>query len=114
MANNDIELNKLIGSAIAKYRVAAGMTQAQVAEKLNISNEAVSRMERGTIMPTVARLIQLAEIFQCSAANLLIDSSHALNDQSQKLNELLAQLNENERIKLMEIIEMMIAWRKIS
>lgn len=114
MANNDMELNKLIGSAIAKYRIAAGMTQAQVAEKLNISNEAVSRMERGTIMPTVARLIQLAEIFQCSAANLLIDSSHALNDQSQKLNELLAQLNENERIKLMEIIEMMIAWRKIS
>lgn len=109
-----MELNKLIGSAIAKYRIAAGMTQAQVAEKLNISNEAVSRMERGTIMPTVARLIQLAEIFQCSAANLLIDSSHALNDQSQKLNELLAQLNENERIKLMEIIEMMIAWRKIS
>lgn len=114
MANNDMELNKLIGSAIAKHRIAAGMTQAQVAEKLNISNEAVSRMERGTIMPTVARLIQLAEIFQCSAANLLIDSSHALNDQSQKLNELLAQLNENERIKLMEIIEMMIAWRKIS
>lgn len=109
-----MELNKLIGSAIAKYRIAAGMTQAQVAEKLNISNEAVSRMERGTIMPTVARLIQLAEIFQCSAAHLLIDSSHALNDQSQKLNELLAQLNENERIKLMEIIEMMIAWRKIS
>ena len=52
----------LIGRPIAKHRLESGPTQEQVAELLEIGDEAVSRMERGLVMPTVARLVQLAEI----------------------------------------------------
>ena len=106
----DTALAQSIGRAIAKYRLMAGLTQAQVAERLNISNEAVSRMERGTIMPTVARLIQLAHIFNCEATDLLKESSHNIHDQAHRLIDLMKQLNDTERQHLLGIIESMVAF----
>lgn len=105
-------LGKNVGRAIAKYRQSAKLTQAEVAEILNISIDAVSRMERGIIMPSVARLIELAEIFDCEAADLLTASSPRSQDQSQYLFRLLNQLNEQERWQLIHIIESMINWHK--
>lgn len=112
VARVDRELSKNIGRTIAKYRVLAGLTQAQVAEKLEISNDAISRMERGKIMPTVARLVQMAQIFGCNTADLLTEGSLSVSDQSQQLMAMLAQLNENERKELLIIIEFMIKWYK--
>ena len=44
------------GAVIAKYRKAAGITQAELAEKLELSNDAVSRLERGHIALSVSRM----------------------------------------------------------
>ena len=46
MLDKNEQLLQTIGQAIAKYRQASGLTQAQLAEMLGISNDAVSRMER--------------------------------------------------------------------
>lgn len=97
-----------IGRAIARARQAAGLTQAQVAEKLGISNDAVSRMERGAIMPTVARLIELSEIFHCEAAELLTGSSPLLRDQLRYMDRLLADFDEEERGRLLDTFEKII------
>lgn len=112
MQKTEETLGKIVGKAIAKYRQSAGFTQAQVAELLNMSIDAISRMERGIIMPSVARLIELADIFQCEAADLLTASSPRSQDQSQYLLHLLNQLNEQERTQLVNIIEAMIMWHK--
>jgi DNA-binding XRE family transcriptional regulator len=61
-------IKRMIGRAIAKHRIASGFTQEEVAERLNIGNEAVSRMERGVVMRLVARLLELAETFKPSTA----------------------------------------------
>lgn len=50
------ELAKSVGKAIGRQRQQAGLTQEQVAEHLDIGMEAVSRMERGLVVPTVVRL----------------------------------------------------------
>lgn len=107
---NNIDLIKKIGYAIANRRRMAGLTQAEVAERLGISNDAISRMERGSIMPTVLRLIQFAEIFHCEAADLLTESSTLLPDQSKRLAVVLAKLDDREREALVGIIELMVAW----
>lgn len=108
--NSELGIN--IGKTIAKYRQAAGLTQAQVAEILDISNDAVSRMERGGIMPTVARLIKLAEIFQCEVSDLLTESSPLAGDQAKRFALLLKDLEEDERMELMAIVERIVAWYK--
>lgn len=110
VSRTDDELAKKIGQAIAKNRKMAGLTQAQVAERLEISNDAVSRMERGKIMPTVARLMQMAEIFGCETTDLLTQSSVLALDQSRQIQILLMELNEQERSHLLQIIESMVSW----
>ncbi len=55
-----------IGKAIARQRKLSGLTQSEVAERLNLSKESVSRMETGVISPTLARMFQFCDLFQCT------------------------------------------------
>ncbi len=102
---NHSEINKRIGKAIAKYRQESGLTQEQVAEILQIGNEAVSRMERGLIMPNVMRLLELAEIFQCTAADLLAEGSPRLFDKTHKIHLLISDLAEADRQLMLHFLE---------
>lgn len=99
------QLAVMIGRAIAKHRADSGFTQEQVAEQLGIGNEAVSRMERGLVMPTVARLVELAEIFGCDAADLLTEASSRTSDQGKYVGQILAKLSGNDRTMVVEIVE---------
>lgn len=106
MAQADLDrLAAVIGRAIAKHRVESGFTQEQVAEALGVGNEAVSRMERGIVMPTVARLVELAEIFGCDAADLLTEASSRTSDQGKYVGQLLVKLSGNDRTMVIEIVE---------
>ena len=68
----DAEKLKLqIGANIASYRKRSGLTQAGLAEKLNYSDKAVSKWERGESVPDVLTLVQLAEQFEVTVAQLL-------------------------------------------
>ena len=53
-----------IGKYIAGKRKALGMTQAQVAEKLGMSDKSVSKWERGICLPDVSVYMALCEILQ--------------------------------------------------
>ena len=55
--------NKIIGENIAKYRRAFDMTQLDLAEKLNYSDKAVSKWERGDAVPDVSVLMNIADLF---------------------------------------------------
>ena len=69
----DEKLKKLIGANIAAYRKRDGLTQAGLAEKLNYSDKAVSKWERGESVPDVLTLVQLAELYEISVNDLLVD-----------------------------------------
>ena len=69
----DEKLRKQIGANIASYRKRNGMTQARLAEKLNYSDKAVSKWERGESVPDVMTLVQLSELFEVTVNDLLQD-----------------------------------------
>lgn len=98
-------LAEVVGRAIAKQRVRCGMTQEEVAERLGVGSEAVSRIERGVVIPTVLRLLELASVFECEAAELLNESSSRVTDQASRISQLLGGLNEADRLLVMEIVE---------
>lgn len=62
-----------IGANIASYRKRSGLTQAGLAEKLNYSDKAVSKWERGDSIPDVLTLMQLSQLFEISVGDLLAD-----------------------------------------
>lgn len=70
---NDEKLKKQIGVNIASYRKGLGLTQAGLAEKLNYSDKAISKWERGESVPDVLILCQLAELFQITVDDLVKD-----------------------------------------
>ena len=112
MSKSDTDKNtnlaKQVGITIAKYRQLSNLTQSEVAERLNIGYEAVSRMERGIVMPTVERLVELADIFDCEAADLLTQSSNRVEDQAAAIQALLVNLNDTDRLLIMEVFEKLI------
>lgn len=111
VADKNQQLMKTVGRAIAKYRQAAGLTQAQLAEILGIGNDAVSRMERGNTVPTLLRLLELSEIFQCEMADLITESSNRSIDQARMLEQLLNQLKSEDRAELISLLQQMIRWK---
>ena len=67
------KLKNIIGSNISAYRKRAGMTHASLGEKLNYSDKAVSKWERGESIPDVWTLTMLAEQFDITVNDLLQD-----------------------------------------
>ncbi len=67
------KLKYQIGENIAAYRKKAGLTQAGLGEKLNYSDKAVSKWERGESVPDVITLVQLAEQFGITIGELIAD-----------------------------------------
>lgn len=63
--------NKSIGQFIAALRKTNGLTQQEVAERLNVSNKAVSRWERDECYPDLSAIPALAEMFGVTCDELL-------------------------------------------
>ena len=70
---DDEKLKKQIGANIVSYRKRHGLTQVGLAQKLNYSDKAVSKWERGESVPDVLTLVQLAELFDITVNDLLLD-----------------------------------------
>ncbi|MBR4304931.1 MAG: helix-turn-helix transcriptional regulator [Clostridia bacterium] len=70
------ELKAIIAKNIAALRTGAGMTQIDLAEKLNYSDKAVSKWERGESIPDVLVLKQIADMFQVTV-DYLLEEEHA-------------------------------------
>ena len=70
---NDEKLKAILGSNIASYRKREKLTQAGLAEKLNYSDKAVSKWERGESIPDVLTLVQVADLFGITVDKLLTD-----------------------------------------
>ncbi len=87
------KLKYQIGVNIAAYRKQAGLTQATLAEKLNYSDKAVSKWERGESIPDVVTLVQLAEQFGITVNDLLSDPN-ALPGNPGKLEQAMTQVSE--------------------
>ena len=61
--DNNIEINQKIAKNLIQYRKAAGLTQAEVAEKIHYSDKSVSKWESGNGVPDVYTLVQLAQLY---------------------------------------------------
>ncbi len=64
-------MKNTIGNNIAQYRKEAGMTQADLAEKMNVSVQAVSKWENDISCPDLERIGQLASVLGSTAESII-------------------------------------------
>ena len=84
---DDEKLKAQIGANIAAYRKRNGLTQVGLAEKLNYSDKAVSKWERGESVPDVLTLVQLADQFDITVGDLLVDPNQLPEDADGKMQQ---------------------------
>ncbi len=90
---DDEKVKLQIGSNIAACRKRIGLTQAGLAEKLNYSDKAVSKWERGESVPDVLTLMQLAQLFGVRL-NALVEDPDALPDNPGVIQRAMSQVSE--------------------
>lgn len=63
----------MLSDFLRKYRLENGLTQAELAGKLSISQNAISQYEAGKRIPTVKRLTGIASLLNCSVSDIVPD-----------------------------------------
>ena len=81
-----------IGKFIAECRKKANLTQMQLAEKLSITDKAVSKWERGVAMPDTSIMLELCDILSISVNELLSGEKIDMENNNQKNEQLLLDM----------------------
>lgn len=96
-----------IGSKITEYRKSKKWTQKALADKLYVSDKAVSSWEMGRTNPDLESIIKMSELFECNVRNLLYDSNEKINIETEikikttedEFLQLESYLNKNSEFK---------------
>ena len=89
---------------LKSLRKAKGLSQEELADRLHVVRQTVSKWEKGLSVPDASLLIQLAEVFETPVSALLggpVETPEEQNQIAQKLeqlNLLLAQRNRRSRL----------------
>jgi len=86
-----------IGRFIAEKRKAAGLTQSQLAEKLNITDRAVSKWETGRSLPDSAIMLELCGVLKITVNDLLSGEVVTVDNYNREL--------ENNLIEMIQLKE---------
>lgn len=83
-----------IGKFIAACRKQRSLTQAQLAEKLNLTDKAVSKWETGKSMPDSSIMLELCEILDITVNDLLNGERIEMENRNQKNEHLLLDMKK--------------------
>lgn len=89
-----IDYKRIIANNITELRKAVPYTQAELAQKLNYSDKAVSKWERGESIPDVVVLKQIADLFGVTV-DYLLEDVHPLKSTMQNMPR---QLKKNRAL----------------
>ena len=81
-----------IGKFIAALRKEQNLTQMQLAEKLNITDRAVSKWERGKSLPDVSAMLELCDILHIEVSDLLNGERIMKDNYNEKQERLLLDM----------------------
>lgn len=75
------------GGGLSRLRKNADMTQSELADKLNLTRQAISKYENGDSFPDIAVLVQIAEIFGVTV-DTLINAGEPTADEAKILHDM--------------------------
>ena len=93
-----------IGKFIADCRKNKKLTQEQLAEKLSITDRAVSKWERGLSLPDADKMLELCNILGINVNELLNGEKIDMENYKKKMEELLLEIAKQDEIKNKKLI----------
>lgn len=86
-----------LGKKIYELRKLSGMTQEQLAEKLNVSRQTLSKWENESSMPDVESVVNISALFHTSLEELLTEERNRDKEQTKITLEDMMQINAHNR-----------------
>lgn len=84
---NELEFKMVVAANLTMYRKASGLTQLELAEKLNYSDKAISKWERGESLPDLYVLHTIANMFGITLNDLVTPATKPVQNIN-KLNKI--------------------------
>lgn len=97
---------KLINSNIKQLRVKYGLTQEEFAEKIGISIQGLSNIERNRYQPTSDTVDKICKNFKISPIELLLIPSKSNESLIKNINSLLKECSTQKLNQIYEIIKL--------
>ena len=94
-----------IGERFAELRRDRGLTQDQLAERLQVERETVSRFERGVTDPSMTKVLEICEILEVPVASLITRISANVSDYRVRIEAALQVCVPADRELLCETLE---------
>ena len=88
-----------LGNYIKDLRKTKGLTQVELADKLKISFQAVSKWETGNTLPDTSILLDLSEILDTSVDKLLLAGKTQGRNKGIKISQIIDGFNHLEQVK---------------
>ncbi len=95
---------EVVGQNIADRRKLLGLSQKELAIRLDITQDALNRMEKGRIAPKIGRLEDIASHLECTVPFLFRRESEALQERAATIADILATLPEAGQEALVSLV----------
>lgn len=98
-----------VGKRIQELRKSKKMTQAELAERLGLSTNHMSALERGQYNIKLELLVLIMNELECTADDLFCDSiKYGYKVKASRLSDQIEKLPQDEQDRLLELVEMYI------
>lgn len=101
---SDRKLAEIVGENISERRRKIGLSQKELADRLGISQDAMTRMEKGKIAPKMSRLDDIAKNLHCSVGYLFRRHGEGTEELCATITEVLVTLPLEGQEALLELV----------
>lgn len=101
------ELGRDLGRAISERRKALKLTQDDLAGVVDVDAETISRIERGSTLPSLRRLLTIADALGAGVGELLGEASPLATDRARALTEAMSELDERDQQLLLDFTKLL-------
>lgn len=106
-------IQKLIGKRIKMYRMAKGLTQETLAEKIGLSRNYYSAAERGIYSLNIDKIVEIINILDCTADEIFADViNKGYQVKSSLLSEKISKLPKEEQERILAIVDTLVETAK--
>ena len=103
-------LEKKVGQRFKQYREKAGLTQEELAEKVGLNSNYVSRIERGESFPRLETFVSILNTLEVPPDAILCDVVSISTGYTENvLSKQLKDLPKKERMKILEVVSLLIS-----
>lgn len=95
----------MIGKRLKEQRIISGMSQKELAERLNVSNSTIQKWEQDIADPNTGKLIELAKLFKCSTDYLFGFVGQDKDIESYVLFEEIKRLDKDQKEQVERFIK---------